>query len=168
MHGKAEVVWGGNEAKARSSKSEVWACSSQLAPPLNQVAKWEMRACKIKNQKSSNLAFFPFTDYCALKPTQQQLNDDYASSGGVKSSNYRQSWAATVRNVVAKKWPSLRRKACKKVSPIKRNTPFLICKRAISMIKHPVKHPQKGHFSNVGLLRFLSRVQKCIRFGYNT
>jgi hypothetical protein len=23
MHGKAEVVWGGNEAKARSSKSEV-------------------------------------------------------------------------------------------------------------------------------------------------
>jgi hypothetical protein len=92
----------------------------------------------------------------------------YASSGGVKSSNYRQSWAATVRNVVAKKWPSLRRKACIKVSPIKRNTTFLICKRAISMIKHPVKHPQKGHFSNVGLLRFLSRVQKCIRFGYNT
>jgi hypothetical protein len=77
-----------------------------------------------------------FSGSCFIQHAFGHLNlllliPTYASSGGVKSSNYRQSWAATVRNVPPKKLPPLRRKACIKVSPIKRNTPFLICKMAI-------------------------------------
>jgi hypothetical protein len=64
--------------RSKSQKLKIRSVSLQFSACSSTQSSGQVRNEGVQNQKSEELQF-PFTDYCALKPTQQQLNDDYVS-----------------------------------------------------------------------------------------
>jgi hypothetical protein len=87
-----------------------------LAMTIRQMSLFSMT----RNEGSSSVPSSLFEETYLWRQVQSRCNASSVRSEELAIKN----WAAAVQNVVAKKLAPVSGKACGKVSPISRNTPF--------------------------------------------